>query len=73
MIRPADVIGNYAPHAAIGMVGAAKKTAAPKKGKASSLSIGHRGSIVATHQAWGHLDGTENWHLMGMDENQGYP
>ena len=72
MIHLHAVIGNYAPHAAIGMVGAAEKTAAPKKGKASALSIGDRGSIVANHQVWRHLDGTENWHLMGMDENQGY-
>jgi hypothetical protein len=69
VIHPPDVIGNYVPDAFIGMVGVAKKSAAPKKGQAPALTIKDRDSIVANHQAGGHLDGTENWRLMGMDEN----
>ena len=29
------------------------------------------GDITASHQAWGHLDGTENWRIEGMDDNPG--
>merc|ERR1712107_205368 len=30
-----------------------------------------RGSVLANHQAWGHLDGSSNWRIEGMDDNPG--
>merc|ERR1711957_528735 len=30
-----------------------------------------KGDLIANHQAWGHLDGTENWRMQGQDENPG--
>merc|ERR550532_1194774 len=84
MIHPPDVVGKYAPDAIIGDVGgggggaeeeddddedddaqpAQKKAAAagPKKDS---------GSLIANHQAWGHMDGVDNWRIMGMDDNPG--
>merc|ERR1711865_607161 len=33
--------------------------------------MGDKGDLLANHQAWGHLDGTENWRMQGQDENPG--
>jgi len=30
-----------------------------------------KGSVLANHQAWGHLDGSSNWRIEGMDDNPG--
>merc|ERR1712045_1028012 len=43
--------------------GAAKAAAAP--------AAKDKGSLLANHQAWGHLDGTENWRLEGLIDNPG--
>merc|ERR1740121_2116307 len=72
MIHPPDVIPKYAPDAIIGVVGtgpvgggggAAKAVVAP--------AAKDKGSLLANHQAWGHLDGTENWRLEGLIDNPG--
>merc|ERR1712003_558890 len=73
MIHPPDVIPKYAPDAIIGVVGtgpaggggAAKAVTAPAPAKKD------KGSLLANHQAWGHLDGTENWRLEGLIDNPG--
>merc|ERR1711920_677403 len=72
MIHPPDVIPKYAPDAIIGVVGtgnaggggAAKATPAAPAAK-------DKGSLLANHQAWGHLDGTDNWRLEGLIDNPG--
>eukprot|EP00413_Alexandrium_margalefii_P011781 CAMPEP_0204529988 /NCGR_PEP_ID=MMETSP0661-20131031/10366_1 /ASSEMBLY_ACC=CAM_ASM_000606 /TAXON_ID=109239 /ORGANISM="Alexandrium margalefi, Strain AMGDE01CS-322" /LENGTH=1076 /DNA_ID=CAMNT_0051536043 /DNA_START=60 /DNA_END=3290 /DNA_ORIENTATION=- len=82
MIHPPDVVSKYAPDAIIGMVGAAgggapKKAKATGKGKsgggaaAAPSKTKDAGSTIANHQAWGHLDGTENWRLAAADSNPG--
>merc|ERR1712107_190029 len=30
-----------------------------------------KGSTLANHQAWGHLDGSSNWRIEGADDNPG--
>merc|ERR1719168_352624 len=30
-----------------------------------------KGDLMANHQAWGHLDGTTNWRMEGLDDNPG--
>jgi len=63
MIHPPDVIPKYAPDAIIGEVGAG----APKKVKKAKVAKGgaaksgaparvDKGSTIANHQAWGHMD-----------------
>merc|ERR1719343_1498580 len=76
MIHPPDVIGKYAPDAVIGAVGAAKapkakKAKGAKGAKAAAPVQKDKGDLLANHQAWGHLDGAENWRMMGLDENPG--
>merc|ERR1719166_729009 len=73
MIHPPDVIPKYAPDSIIGVVGtgpvggggggAAKAAVAP--------AAKDKGSLLANHQAWGHMDGTENWRLEGLIDNPG--
>merc|ERR1711972_937341 len=72
MIHPPDVIPKYAPDAIIGVVGAAKakKVKAPKGGAAAPARQ-DKGGLIANHQAWGHLEGTENWRIQGQMENPG--
>eukprot|EP00440_Ansanella_granifera_P057617 gb/GFBE01062465.1/.p1 GENE.gb/GFBE01062465.1/~~gb/GFBE01062465.1/.p1 ORF type:complete len:360 (+),score=115.59 gb/GFBE01062465.1/:1-1080(+) len=73
MIHPPDVIGKYAPDAVIGKVGTGAPVAAAKGGaaKASGPARNDKGSKLANHQAWGHMDGASNWRIEGMDENPG--
>merc|ERR1719210_3322849 len=73
MIHPPDVVGQYALDAIVGVVGAAKAAAAPATKAAGGYAPAKKdkGSVVANHQAWGHLDGTENWRIQGMDDNPG--
>merc|ERR1719203_947495 len=73
MIHPPDVIGKYAPDAVIGSLGAAKapKAKGAKGAKAAPPVQKDKGDLIANHQAWGHLDGAENWRMMGLDENPG--
>merc|ERR1719464_2669787 len=73
MIHPPDVIPKYAPDAIIGVVGtAAQLAAASGKGAAPAAPASKdKGSLLANHQAWGHLDGTENWRLEGLIDNPG--
>merc|ERR1712190_391294 len=33
--------------------------------------MGDMGDGFANHQAWGHMDGVDNWRIMGMDNNPG--
>jgi len=60
-VAPETIIGVVAGEKAKGG-GAAKKAPPAQKDK---------GSAVANHHAWGHLDGTDNWRIEGMDENPG--
>jgi len=73
MIHPPDVIGKYAPDAVIGSVGAAKapKAKKAKKGGAAPVVVKDKGDLIANHQAWGHLDGAENWRIQGLTDNPG--
>jgi len=85
MIHPPDVVGKYAPDAIIGVVGAAasggakkkaaKSAAGGAKAKAGASGAAAKtkdvGSTIGNHQAWGHLDGTENWRIQGADDNPG--
>merc|ERR1719382_1109957 len=72
MIHPPDVIPKYAPDAIIGVVGAgkAKKVKAPKAGAAAPARQ-DKGGLIPNHQAWGHLEGTENWRMQGQTDNPG--
>merc|ERR1712226_1093455 len=70
MIHPPDVIPKYAPDAIIGVVGTAA-AAAPKAGGGGAPARKDKGSLLANHQAWGHLEGTDNWRLQGMIDNPG--
>merc|ERR1712151_91934 len=72
MIHPPDVIPKYAPDAVIGVVGTAA-AAAPKAGGGGTKVPARqdKGGLLANHQAWGHLEGTENWRLQGLIENPG--
>jgi len=76
MIHPPDVVGKYAPDAVIGMVGTAKaktKKAPKKGGKAvAGAPAKDKGSKIANHQAWGSVDGGENWRVHLMDEPIGF-
>ncbi|CAE7363127.1 osm1 [Symbiodinium natans] len=72
MIHPPDVIGKYAPDSVIGAVGsgvAAAASAAPKAGGGGPIRK-DTGSKLGNHQAWGHLDGANNWRV-DLDENPG--
>merc|ERR1712190_198473 len=40
-------------------------------GSAAAPAKKDKGSLLANHQAWGHLDGTENWRLEGLIDNPG--
>merc|ERR1740138_243827 len=75
MIHPPDVIGKYAPDAVIGMVGTGAPAAAAggAKGgaKAGAPVRKDKGSSLANHQAWGHMDGASNWRIEGADDNPG--
>merc|ERR1712063_105936 len=64
MIHPPDVIPKYAPDSIIGVVGAAA-AAAPAAKAGAAPARKDKGSLLANHHAWGHLDGTENWRLEG--------
>merc|ERR1712087_912218 len=56
----------------IGVVGtAAAAAAAPKAGGGAAPARKDKGSVLANHQAWGHLEGTENWRLQGLIDNPG--
>jgi len=67
------VIPKYAPDAVIGVVGSAAAAAPAAAGGASYKAVvsKDKGSTLANHQAWGHLDGTNNWRMEGLDENPG--
>merc|ERR1719230_1058651 len=73
MIHPPDVIGKYAPDAVIGMVGTGvpAATAGAAKGKGGAPVRNDKGSSLANHQAWGHMDGASNWRIEGADDNPG--
>merc|ERR1711972_1041577 len=73
MIHPPDVIPKYAPDAIIGVVGAAgaAPAAAVGGGGAKAPVQKDKGSLIANHQAWGHLDGSTNWRMEGADDNPG--
>ncbi|CAE8583630.1 unnamed protein product, partial [Polarella glacialis] len=72
MIHPPDVIGKYAPDAIIGMVGSASKAAAPSAGASKGAPARKdKGSTLANHHCWGHLDGADNWRIDAMDNNPG--
>jgi flavocytochrome c len=73
MIHPPDVIGKYAPDAIIGVVGSGggghghAVAAAP----AAVVASKDKGDLLANHQAWGHLDGANNWRFESVDDNPG--
>jgi len=71
MIHPPDVIPKYAPDAVIGVVGTASAAPAAAGGAAKAPVQKDKGSVLANHQAWGHLDGSSNWRIEGMDDNPG--
>merc|ERR1712217_150462 len=71
MIHPPDVIPKYAPDAVIGVVGVAAAPAAGAGGAAKAPVQKDKGSVIANHQAWGHLDGSSNWRIEGADDNPG--
>merc|ERR1719413_314476 len=72
MIHPPDVIPKYAPDSIIGVVGEAPAASAVAAGGAPAPAARKdKGNLLANHQAWGHLDGTENWRIQGQDENPG--
>merc|ERR1712066_1210287 len=71
MIHPPDVIGKYAPDAVIGMVGTAAQAAPAGKAVAAAPAAKDKGDLLANHQAWGHLDGSENWRIEGEIDNPG--
>merc|ERR1719166_695257 len=72
MIHPPDVIPKYAPDAVIGVVGTGPVGGGGGAAKAAvAPAAKDKGSLLANHQAWGHLDGTENWRLEGLVENPG--
>jgi len=76
MIHPPDVVSKYAPDAVIGMVGQrkpAKKGTAGGTKKVATTGGAKKdtGNVIANHHFWGHLEGTENWRIQGMDENPG--
>merc|ERR1712228_1096437 len=56
----------------IGVVGTAAAAAAPKAGGGGAAPARKdKGSLLANHHTWGHLEGTENWRLQGMIDNPG--
>jgi hypothetical protein len=66
----------YAPDAVIGDVGSgggggAKKKKEKKPKKGAKPVVVDKGDKIANHQAWGHLDGRENWREGVMDSNPG--
>merc|ERR1712060_833506 len=71
MIHPPDVIPKYAPDAIIGVVGVAAAAPAAKGGAKAAPVQKDKGSVLANHQAWGHLDGSSNWRIEGADDNPG--
>merc|ERR1719323_2277116 len=71
MIHPPDVIPKYAPDSIIGVVGAAAAAAPAAKAGGAAPARKDKGSVLANHHAWGHLDGTENWRLEGLIDNPG--
>eukprot|EP00972_Heterocapsa_arctica_P005304 785188-Heterocapsa_arctica.AAC.1 len=72
MIHPPDVIPKYAPDVVIGMVGTAAAAAAPAAGGALKKGVQtDKGSALANHNAWGHLEGADNWRLDGIHDNPG--
>merc|ERR1712045_370325 len=76
MIHHPDVVGKYAPDAIIGEVGAAKPKKAKKGGKAAGGGGGgaakDMGSKIANHQAWGTMEGADNWRVHLNDEPIGF-
>eukprot|EP00429_Kryptoperidinium_foliaceum_P092320 CAMPEP_0176200698 /NCGR_PEP_ID=MMETSP0121_2-20121125/9192_1 /TAXON_ID=160619 /ORGANISM="Kryptoperidinium foliaceum, Strain CCMP 1326" /LENGTH=453 /DNA_ID=CAMNT_0017539567 /DNA_START=13 /DNA_END=1374 /DNA_ORIENTATION=- len=73
MIHPPDVISKYAPDAIIGMIGTAAGAAAAGGAGAGAKALAKKdkGNLVANHHAWGHLEGTTNWRLEGLEDNPG--
>jgi len=75
MIHPPDVIGKYAPEAVIGRVGTGAPAAAAGGAKGGAKAAApvrkDKGSSLANHQAWGHMDGASNWRIEGADDNPG--
>merc|ERR1712012_1064824 len=72
MIHPPDVIPKYAPDSIIGIVGTGPVGGGGGAAKAAvAPAAKDKGSLLANHQAWGHLDGTENWRLEGLIDNPG--
>merc|ERR1712014_417048 len=60
---PDSIIGVVGTGPVGGGGGAAKAAVAP--------AAKDKGSLLANHHAWGHLDGSENWRLEGEIENPG--
>jgi len=73
MIHPPDVIPKYAPDSIIGVVGTAAAAAPAAGGGGAAMKgvMNEKGSKLANHQAWGHLDGAANWRHEGLDDNPG--
>merc|ERR1712039_183164 len=71
MIHPPDVIGKYAPDAVIGVVGTAAQAAPAGGAVKAAPAAKDKGDLLANHQAWGHLDGSENWRIEGEIDNPG--
>jgi len=77
MIHPPDVIEKYAPQSIVGKVGASSAAGAPAAAAAPAAPVGggkaksDKGDLLSNHQAWGHLDGSSNWRLEGLDDNPG--
>jgi cytochrome b involved in lipid metabolism len=71
MIHPPDVIGKYAPDAIIGVVGSGGGGHAVAAAPAAVVASKDKGDVLANHQAWGHLDGANNWRFESVDDNPG--
>merc|ERR1712066_1037137 len=44
---------------------------ASKAGAGPAKALKDTGDAIANHQAWGHLEGTQNWRIESMDDNPG--
>merc|ERR1712066_1152999 len=44
---------------------------ASKAGAGPAKALKDSGDAIANHQAWGHLEGTQNWRIESMDDNPG--
>jgi len=71
MIHPPDVIGKYAPDAVIGVVGTGSGGGGAAVAAPAAPVSKDKGSVLANHHAWGHLEGSDNWRLEGEIDNPG--